>query len=344
MEKLTEQNRAEVEAYISAEPEYNVFVQGDLENYGFESKTVEIFGTRAADGALCALLLRYFNNYCLCMSGTAPVEELAAFLQARGAQYLSGKEADVAALAARMPGWKLRGTNLARMDRLAGGAALPEGFSLRMLGPQDAQAVIGLEVQIDEFADSFRGVDREEKVEECRENLTRGGHAFGVYDGDRLVALAETTAENSVSAMVVGVATLPGMARERLCRACVHAAAAHSFARRAAVPVPVLRQPRGGAHLSRAGLCGCGTFWYGNARIKRTKTDFQGTRTIGAGRGRRRGGLWPLPRNREVRGFEVYHGSAGLGGAGGGDGAVFAPYAKRAGARGAVPQGGTGGV
>lgn len=199
MEKLTEQNRAEVEAYISAEPEYNVFVQGDLENYGFESKTVEIFGTRAADGALCALLLRYFNNYCLCMSGTAPVEELAAFLQARGAQYLSGKEADVAALAARMPGWKLRGTNLARMDRLAGGAALPEGFSLRMRGPQ--------------------------------------------------------------------------------------------FCRRAAVPVPVLRQPRGGAHLSRAGLCRCGAFWYGNARIKRTKTDFQGTRTIGAGRGRRRGGL-----------------------------------------------------
>ena len=71
MEKLTEQNRAEVEAYISAEPEYNVFVQGDLENYGFESKTVEIFGTRAADGALCALLLRYFNNYCLCMSGVS---------------------------------------------------------------------------------------------------------------------------------------------------------------------------------------------------------------------------------------------------------------------------------
>ena len=211
MEKLTEQNRAEVEAYISAEPEYNVFVQGDLENYGFESKTVEIFGTRAADGALCALLLRYFNNYCLCMSGTAPVEELAAFLQARGAQYLSGKEADVAALAARMPGWKLRGTNLARMDRLAGGAALPEGFSLRMLGPQDAQEVIGLEVQIDEFADSFRGVDREEKVEECRENLTRGGHAFGVYDGDRL-------------------ATLPGWRGRGFARACVHAAAAHSFA------------------------------------------------------------------------------------------------------------------
>ena len=114
--------------------------------------------------------------------------------------------------------------------RLAGGAALPEGFSLRMLGPQDAQAVIGLEVQIDEFADSFRGVDREEKVEECRENLTRGGHAFGVYDGDRLVALAETTAENSVSAMVVGVATLPGWRGRGFARACVYAAAAHSFA------------------------------------------------------------------------------------------------------------------
>ena len=99
-----------------------------------------------------------------------------------------------------------------------------------MLGPQDARAVIGLEVQIDEFADSFRGVGREEKVEECRENLTRGGHAFGVYDGDRLGALAETTAENSVSAMVVGVATLPGWRGRGFARACVHAAAAHSFA------------------------------------------------------------------------------------------------------------------
>ena len=218
MEKLTEQNRAEVEAYISAEPEYNVFVQGDLENYGFESKTVEIFGTRAADGALCALLLRYFNNYCLCMSGTAPVEELAAFLQARGAQYLSGKEADVAALAARMPGWKLRGTNLARMDRLAGGAALPEGFSLRMLGPQDARAVIGLEVQIDEFADSFRGVDREEKVEECRENLTRGGHAFGVYDGDRLVGLAACSADCD-DMWQIGVDVLPEYRRQGIASA-----------------------------------------------------------------------------------------------------------------------------
>ena len=70
----------------------------------------------------------------------------------------------------------------------------------------------------------------ESALEECRENLTRGGHAFGVYDGDRLVALAETTAENSVSAMVVGVATLPGWRGRGFARACVHAAAAHSFA------------------------------------------------------------------------------------------------------------------
>lgn len=229
MEKLTEKHRAEVEAYISAEPEYNVFVQGDLENYGFDSETVELFGARTANGALCALLLRYFHNYCLCMSETAPVEELAAFLQVRGARYLSGKEADVAAVAAHMPGWKLRGTNLARMDCLAGGAALPEGFSLRMLGPQDARAVIELEMQIEEFADSFRGVDREEKVKECRENLRHGGHAFGVYEEDRLVALAETTAENSVSAMVIGVATLPNRRGRGFARACVHAAAVHSF-------------------------------------------------------------------------------------------------------------------
>ena len=230
MEKLREENRAEVETYIAAEPEYNVFVQGDLENYGFDSQTVEIFGARDADGALCALLLRYFSNYCLCAGDAAPVEELAAFLQAHGAKYLSGKEAHVAAVAARIPGWKVRGTYLARMDGMDGGAALPEGFSLRILGAEDAQAVIALEVQIEEFADSFRDADRAEKVEECRENLTRGGHAFGVYEGDRLVALAETTAENSVSAMVIGVATLPSWRGRGFARACVHAAAAHSFA------------------------------------------------------------------------------------------------------------------
>ena len=57
------------------------------------------------------------------MSGTAPVEELAAFLQARGAQYLSGKEADVAALAARMPGWRGTAGGLFSADARAAGCA-----------------------------------------------------------------------------------------------------------------------------------------------------------------------------------------------------------------------------
>ena len=162
----------------------------------------------------------------------------------------------------------------------------------------DNQGVIGLEVQIDEFADSFRGVDREEKVEECRENLTRGGHAFGVYDGDRLVALAETTAENSVSAMVVGVATLPGWRGRGFARACVHAAAAHSFAAGRRYLCLFYDSPAAGRIYHALGFADVGRFGYGNARIKE-QNRFQGTRTIGAGRGRRRGGLWPLPRNRE---------------------------------------------
>lgn len=120
--------------------------------------------------------------------------------------------------------------DLARMDRLAGGAALPEGFSLRMLGPQDAQAVIGLEVQIDEFADSFRGVDREEKVEECRENLTRGGHALRCVRWGQAGGAGRDDCGKQRFGHGRRCGDAAGMARERLCRACVHAAAAHSFA------------------------------------------------------------------------------------------------------------------
>lgn len=224
MEKLTGRDQAEVQAYLAAAPEYNIFVQGDLENFGFDSDAVELFGLRDAAGALSALVLRYFSSWCLGAGRGIPHEQVAAFLRENGAAMLSGRESDVAAVAAHLPGWRVRGTNLARMDRPPDPV---HSAHVRMLTAQDAPAVIELEMQIEEFADSFCGVDRAQKIEECRGNLTRGGHAFGVFDAGRLVSLAETTAENSVSAMIVGVATLPAWRGRGFARACVQAAAAH---------------------------------------------------------------------------------------------------------------------
>ncbi|WP_411677757.1 GNAT family N-acetyltransferase [Caproicibacter sp.] len=47
-------------------------------------------------------------------------------------------------------------------------------------------------------------------------NLSAGGRCWGVFQNGRLVAAASSSAENSRSAMIIGVATLPDVRRKGL--------------------------------------------------------------------------------------------------------------------------------
>lgn len=229
MRKLTQQDRQRVLDYVSREPEYNLFILGDVESFGFGHPDLEVFAQERGTHWNC-LLLRYLDNYVLCSAdGAFDREEVARRLEAAPFNVLSGKSEVVDTMAPFFPQRRLRRTYLARLGSFPQwDQPLPPKVHLSQLGPEHAPDMVGLYLQIDEFAPIYRGRE-EQAVQEIRMNLLGGGRSFGAFSGGKLAAVASTTAEASIGAMVGGVATLPGFRRQglassliaRLCTYCL---------------------------------------------------------------------------------------------------------------------------
>lgn len=228
MLKLTNSHYDDAMAYALLEPEFNLFLIGDLENYGLESENVSLYTADTwAGGALPYLILDYRNNF-LFYSHTADYnkEEVAGFLSGHQMRNLSGKRELIEPLIPLLKGLELVPTYLSRLDR----PAIPDdpSFQARRLTPDDVGAIYGLLNQIEEFF-TMRTKSEEENREDILNSITKEGRMYGVFENGTLAAAAGTSAENSMSAMVVSVATLPeyrgrGYATRlvtRLCQECL---------------------------------------------------------------------------------------------------------------------------
>ncbi|MBP8855324.1 MAG: GNAT family N-acetyltransferase [Oscillospiraceae bacterium] len=228
MRKLMENEREALLQYISAEPEQTLFIYGDIEVYGLAGDIVEVFCEDLPSGGYDFVLLRYLDSYVFYSHHTAyNAEAVAAWVTKHGFDVFSGKAQVAAKAAALLPLKSCQNTFLARMGAMqaAPSAAL---CKVRALQVEDAAAIFDLLVQIAEFG--CDAAEREKEIAHYRQNLEKGGHAFGIFENDVLVSLAETSAENDISAMLIGVATLPSARGQGYATACVQKAAQFCFA------------------------------------------------------------------------------------------------------------------
>lgn len=215
LRKLTNQDRAQVYAYIHDEPEINLFLYGDVEAFGLEGDTVEGFAAETADG-WDYLLLRYLDNFLLYSRREAyDVSGAAAFLNARSFNGLSGKCGLLEQLVPLLPGRVGQPTFMARLNAVQNLPQMSQSFGIRRLVPDDARPLVEFYTQIKEFRATYFGCE-EKAVEEKRLSLSTHGRCWGAFQDGKLVATASSAAENSISAMVVGVATLPACRRQGL--------------------------------------------------------------------------------------------------------------------------------
>lgn len=224
----TEQDRQHILNYIAKEPEFNLFVSGDIENFGIGNETVDIYISRIHNQWDC-LILRYLDNYIVySQNDLYAVEPVVAFLKSQKVSCISGKESSVAPLAPFFKQFNHRTTYLSRMNQvLSQCIALPDGYTLSSLSPDQAREVVSLYLCVDEFAESYRNREQDAR-DAIALNLKKGGMGFGVYYKNQLVSVAATSADTANSAMIIGVATHPmhrhlGLASitvKNLCEAC----------------------------------------------------------------------------------------------------------------------------
>lgn len=207
--KLTDDDRQALLAFLGQAPALNLFLIGDVENFGFQQDFQEIWGEFvSADGRLKAVLLRYEHNYLPYADGPFDVNGFAELmLRDDRLEMLSGSSDLVAQFRELMSFRKEKKLFFAELTSLneAGDRSPHVGASVRRAEIADVEPVCSLMDVIEEFdtnPDSMRSGMR-------RSLETGTGRTYLIERDGHVAAAASTAAENSLSAMVIGVATHP---------------------------------------------------------------------------------------------------------------------------------------
>jgi predicted GNAT family acetyltransferase len=204
--KLTEQDHEQLFSFLKKEAAFNLFLIGDIEAFGYDQNFQELWGQFTIKDELQAVLLRFHESF-IAYAGVSFQPE--AFVdQFTNHEYikLAGKSEVV--------------EQFEHLDNLNLGKKLHTYFcecttdkqlvnvtnkeNIKIATVADVDRIMHLRQQITEFAMA----DNAEKL--LRQAIeTNTGRTYYIEENRKIVACASTSAENSLSAMVVGVCTHP---------------------------------------------------------------------------------------------------------------------------------------
>ncbi|MDZ5609649.1 GNAT family N-acetyltransferase [Bacillus pseudomycoides] len=204
IKKLTKGDHKQVLAFLNKEAAINLFIIGDIEAFGYEADSQELWGVFTENGALQSVLLRFHDSFIPYgkddFSATDYEEILATYKPLK----ISGK-AEVVEKFEDIPNIQLGIKNKTYFCECKDGTALPETMlhtTIKLATIEDVARIINLRNSIEEFPQS----EQSEKILQQSLEMNTGRTYYIEEDGE-IVASASTSAENSLSAMVIGVCT-----------------------------------------------------------------------------------------------------------------------------------------
>lgn len=184
----------------------NLFIIGDIEAYGYDQKFQKLWGEFNNSGELIAVLLKYEENYIPFATESFNAEGFAEIISNDPAfKFMSGLKEITEKIEPYIDKQlkTKRQTYYAKCTRLTSNKNNVDFSNVQRAFPNDAEAIVELLNSVPEFSDSIITVERK------RRTLTDGtSRSFFIMEDGIMVSTASTAAENSLSAMVVGVATL----------------------------------------------------------------------------------------------------------------------------------------
>ncbi|MBW4080384.1 GNAT family N-acetyltransferase [Paenibacillus sp. S150] len=207
--KLGEADREPLMALLRKDPALNLYIIGDVENFGFEQDFMELWGEICGrDGRLKAVLLRFYGSFLPYADGPFDAAGFAGLMKAsRGFETVSGSAEAVKAVARHLNVRTEKHMHFAELrepnDTLLSAAASAQ--AIKKATPADVDDICSLTDQIAEFSSS---ADASRKS--LRKTLETGtGRTYYMEHNGQVISTASTAAENSMSAMIIAVATHP---------------------------------------------------------------------------------------------------------------------------------------
>jgi uncharacterized protein len=217
--KLTDLDTDEVLSFLKKEASMNLFMIGDIEAFGFQTEFQELWGDFDQDHNIRAVLLRFYHIYTPYANGKYDAKKFAEIINNDNCfEGLTGKKGVTEQLepflTVDLP--KKRTMNFLE---LRNGKKLDASINLSIVKKADITDVdrlLTLRSQMENFTEQPTTQENMIKVFESKTGRT----VYIERDG-KLTASASTIAENSMSAMIVGVCTLPEYRKKGLATLCV---------------------------------------------------------------------------------------------------------------------------
>jgi len=201
--KLTDKDHQWVMDYLSEEPSINLFIIGDIEAFGYDTEFQELWGEYDENGNLKAILLRYFDSFIPYAKDEFDIQGFTKIINAHTEKpAMSGKSTIVEQFESAK-GLKLgpkKTTFFAECRNLTSIGQAKNKIKIATM--DDVDRILDLRMQIPEFSVSK---DARKMLLQDIENGT--GRTYFIEEGGQMIACASTAAENSISAMIVGVCT-----------------------------------------------------------------------------------------------------------------------------------------
>lgn len=202
--KLTEIDREQTLDFLSAEPAINLFMIGDIEQDGFDKDFQELWGDFNEERELKGVLLRYNESYIpyyksLTFDPLPFVEIIKADVKHK---IISGKESVLNIFQPYFNTYDCQNEYFCELKTVEKLKAT--NLPIKIATPEDATRVCELLNEIEEF--NNHSIAKPETLE----RVIRSGAGRIYYTETEegiLKNVVQTSAENSMSAMIVGVAT-----------------------------------------------------------------------------------------------------------------------------------------
>lgn len=205
--KLTKRDHEQVLTFLKEEAAINLFIIGDIEAFGYDADFQELWGIFTEGEALQSVLLRFHDSFIPYGKDDFSVADYEAILSPHRPLKLSGKS-DIVEKLEDLHGIHLGTKNKMYFCECKDDTALPETIlhtRIKLATMDDVKRIMKLRSNIEEFPQT---TEQSEKI--LRQSLeTNTGHTYYIEEEGEIVASASTSAENSLSAMVVGVCTHP---------------------------------------------------------------------------------------------------------------------------------------
>ncbi len=216
--QLTEQDHDCCQTLIQKRPAENLFIIGDIEAFGYEQDFQKIWGDFDDKGNLRGILLKYRENFIPFSLGEFDAKGFADIINSHDDfQILSGLKEITTQVEpyVKREVKSIRHMHYAKCDStdsLTG----PVSSQVKKAAIDDLPRLIDLLKSIPEFSDA------EFSVEKRRHSYEKGvSRSYVIEEDGVFVSSASTTAENSMSAMIVAVCTHPDYKKRGFASQCM---------------------------------------------------------------------------------------------------------------------------